>query len=305
MRKAAKKIALIVAAFILVVFVVFLFNQTAQIVQTARAVNTVFGNGLMWGLIFTYCVLITTPFVLWFGLPKQMLPPATTEGEVYDRFLLDFKKRLSRHPRLRGHALNSTTDIEAALQTLDKHADDVVTSTASAVFLSTAVLQSGRLDVLVVLAAQTRLIWQVARLYYQRPSLRDFAQLYVNVASTAFIAAGIEDIDVDVLVGTIFGSTVAAIPGMHLLASSVLSGSANAFLTLRVGMITKEYCRCTVRIEGTGLRRAATFKAAKLLGSIVREGTVKLSKVTVNASKMKLSEAFRVVTRRRGKVEAS
>jgi hypothetical protein len=125
------------------------------------------------------------------------------------------------------------------------------------------------------------------------------------VASTAFIAAGIEDIDVDVLVGTIFGSTVAAIPGMHLLASSVLSGSANAFLTLRVGMITKEYCRCTVRVEKAGLRRAATVKAAKLLGSIVREGTVKLSKATVTASKTKLSQAFDRVIGRRGTAEAS
>ena len=130
-------------------------------------------------------------------------------------------------------------------------------------------------------------------------------QLYANVASTAFIAAGIEDIDVDVLVGTIFGSTVAAIPGMHLLASSILSGSANAFLTLRVGMISKEYCRCTVRIEKTGLRRAATLKAAKLLGSIVREGTVKLSKATVDATKSRVSRVFKVVTGRRGKVETS
>jgi len=303
MPKTAKKIALVLAAFVLVVFTIFLFNQTMQIVQSARALNPVLGNGLMWGLVFTYGILLTTPFVLWFRLPKRMLPPETTEGEAYDRFLLDFKKRLSRHPRLRGLALDSTADIEAALQTLDKHADNVVTSTASAVFLSTAVLQSGRLDVLVVFAAQTKLIWQVAHVYYQRPSLRDFVQLYANVASTAFIAAGIEDIDVDVLVGTIFGSTVAAIPGMHLLASSVLSGSANAFLTLRVGMITKEYCRCAVRLEKTGLRRAATLKAAKLLGSIVREGTIKLSKATVNATKSKMSQAFDRVIRRRGTVE--
>jgi len=303
MPKTAKKIALVLAAFVLVVFTIFLFNQTMQIVQSARALNPVLGNGLMWGLVFTYGILLTTPFVLWFRLPKRMLPPETTEGEAYDRFLLDFKKRLSRHPRLRGLALDSTADIEAALQTLDKHADNVVTSTASAVFLSTAVLQSGRLDVLVVFAAQTKLIWQVAHVYYQRPSLRDFVQLYANVASTAFIAAGIEDIDVDVLVGTIFGSTVAAIPGMHLLASSVLSGSANAFLTLRVGMNTKEYCRCTVRLEKTGLRRAATLKAAKLLGSIVREGTIKLSKATVNATKSKMSQAFDRVIRRRGTVE--
>src|ERR1700688_1979962 len=305
MPKTVKKILLVVATFILLVFAVFLFNQTMQIVQSARTVNLALGNAVLWSLIFTYCILITTPFVLWFRLPKRMQPPETTEGEAYDRFLLDFKKRLSRHPRLRGLALNSTADIETALQKLDKHADDVVTSTASAVFLSTAVLQSGRLDVLVVFAAQTRLIWQVAHVYYQRPSLRDFVQLYANVASTAFIAAGIKDIDVDVLVGTIFGSTVAAIPGMHLLASSVLSGSANAFLTLRVGMITKEYCRCTVRVEKAGLRRAATLNAAKLLGSIVREGTVKLSKATMTASRMKLSQVFDRVIRRRGTAESA
>jgi hypothetical protein len=70
-------------------------------------------------------------------------------------------------------------------------------------------------------------------------------------------------------------------------------------------MITKEYCRCTVRVEKAGLRRAATVKAAKLLGSIVREGTVKLSKATVNATKIKMSQALQVVTGRRGKVEAS
>src|ERR1017187_5338375 len=240
MPKTAKKIVLVVVAILLVVFTVSLFNQTTQIVQSARAVNVVFGNGVMWGLIFTYCILLATPLWLWLRLPKRMLPPEATEGTAaYDRFLVDFKKRLSRHPRLRGHALNSTTDIETALQKLDKHADDVVTSTASAVFLSTAVLQSGRLDVLVVFAAQTRLIWQLAYVYYQRPSLRDFVQLYANVASTAFIAAGIEDIDVDVLVGTIFGSTVAAIPGMHLLASSVLSGSANAFLPSRGAAVRK------------------------------------------------------------------
>ena len=196
--------------------------------------------------------------------------------------------------------MDSAEEMGAALAVLDKHADAVVTEAASAVFLSTAVLQSGRLDVLVVFAAQTRLIWKVAHVYYQRPSLRDFVQLYANVASTAFIAAGIEDVDVDVLVSTIFGSTVAAIPGMHLLTSSVLSGSANAFLTLRVGMITKEYCRCTTEVEKKGLRRAATVKAAKLLGVIVSEGTRKLTRATLDASKAKLRDSFTRLVKRPG-----
>ncbi|HTS07820.1 MAG TPA: DUF697 domain-containing protein [Candidatus Eisenbacteria bacterium] len=290
---------ILLAAFLIVVFAVFLFNQTMQIVQSARAVNVTFGDGVMWALIFLYVGLLVTPFVLWFRLPKRVLPPAEAEGEVYEAFVVEFRRRLSRHPRLRGMALQSMSDLENALQILDKHADEVVTQTASAVFLSTAVLQSGRLDVLVVFAAQTRLIWRIAHVYYQRPSLRDFVQLYANVASTALMAAGVEDIDVDVLVGTVFGSTVAAIPGMHLLASSVLSGSANAFLTLRVGMITKEYCRARTRVEKKGLRRAATVQAAKLLGSIVCEGTVKLTQATLNASKAKIRDAFtRLVTKR-------
>ena len=292
MSTTIKKIAVLFALFILIVFVVFVFNQTVQIVQSARAVNVVFGNGVMWGLVFTYCLLVITPFVLWFRLPKRLSPPEVAEGAEYDRFMADFKKRLSRNHRLRGIPLNTHADVNASLQILDKHADDAVTSAASAVFLSTAVLQSGRLDVLVVLVAQTRLIWQVAHVYYQRPSLRDFVQLYANVASTAFIAAGIEDVDVDVLVSTVFGSAAAAIPGMHLLASSILTGSANAFLTLRVGMITKEYCRCTVKAEKRGLRRAATLQAAKLLGSIVREGTMKLSKAAVAKSTTKLKHSL-------------
>ena len=305
MPTIVKRIALLIALFVLIIFVVFVFNQTTQIVQSARAVNTTLGDAVMWALIFTYCVLLVTPVVLWFRLPKRILPPEVAEGVAYDRFMTDFKKRLSRNPRLRGIKLEEPTHVTTALQILDKDADDAVVSAASAVFLSTAVLQSGRLDMLVVLSAQTRLIWNVAHVYYQRPSLRDFVQLYANVASTAFIAAGFEDVDIDVLVSTIFGSTVAAIPGMHLLTSSVLSGSANAFLTLRVGMITKEYCRCTVQVEKSGLRRAATVQAAKLLGGIVRDGTAKLSKAVVAASKTKLTDAFSRVTRRRGTVENS
>ncbi|HYH01274.1 MAG TPA: DUF697 domain-containing protein [Terriglobales bacterium] len=304
MSTTVKRIALLVALFILIVFAVFVFNQTVQIVQSAKAVHPLFGEAVKWGLIFTYALLLIAPAVLWFRLPKRMLPPASTEGLEYDRFIADFKRRLSRNTRLRGCPLETPEDIVAALQILDKQADDAVTSTASAVFLSTAVLQSGRLDVLVVLAAQTRLIWQVAYIYYQRPSLRDFVQLYANVGSTAFIAAGVEDVDVDVLVGTVFGSTVAAIPGMHLLTSSVLSGSANAFLTLRVGMITKEYCRSTVRLEKRGVRRAATVQAAKLLGAIVRDGTVRLSKAAVNASTARLTKTFNWATRRRANPEA-
>ena len=299
MSKTVKRMCICFALFITLVFVVFVFNQTVQVVHSAWEISPVLAKVVEWTLVLIYCILLLTPVVLWLRLPKRMQPPLVAEGSEYERFMLTFKKRLSRNPRLRKIPLDSHADVGAALQVLDKHADEAVSSAASAVFLSTAVLQSGRLDVLVVLAAQTRLIWRVAHVYYQRPSLREFMQLYANVASTAFIAAGIEDVDLDVLVSTILGSTVASIPGMHLLTSSVLTGSANAFLTLRVGMITKEYCRCTTRVEKSRIRRAATLQAAKLLGAIVKEGTVKLSKAVATGTKAKVAETFNRIVRRR------
>jgi len=303
MTKTLRRIAVLFSLFIIVVFGIFLFNQTAQIVQSARTVNPRFGDGVMWGLIFLYSALLLAPIVLWFKVPKRKSPPARPEGPEYERFMADFRRRLSRNARLRGVSMATAEDVNAAICTLDRHADDLVVSMASAVFLSTAVLQSGRLDALVVLAAQTRMIWRVAHVYYQRPSLRDFVHLYANVASTAFIAAGIEDVDVDVLVSTIFGSTVAAIPRMHLLAEAVLSGSANAFLTLRVGIITKEYCRCRTRVEKSGLRRAATLQAAKLLGSIVKDGTTRLTKAAVVGTKSKFADAWNRMWSNRGTAE--
>jgi hypothetical protein len=300
MSKTVKRICLCLALFVTLVFVVFVFNQTVQVVHSAREVSPVLAKALEWTLVLIYVILLMTPVVLWLRLPKRMQPPLVAEGSEYERFILTFKKRLSRNPRLRNIPLDSHADVGAALQVLDKHADEAVSSAASAVFLSTAVLQSGRLDVLVVLVAQTRLIWRVAHVYYQRPSLREFLQLYGNVASTAFIAAGLEDVDIDVLVSTILGSTVASIPGMTLLASSVLTGSANAFLTLRVGMITKEYCRCTTCVEKSKIRRAATVQAAKLLGAIVKEGAIRISKAAATGTKTRVAETLNRMVRRRG-----
>ena len=130
------------------------------------------------------------------------------------------------------------------------------------------------------------MVWRIARLYYQRPMLRDLIQLYANVAGTAFLAGEIEDVDiseqVEPVLSSALGAMAVSIPGFQLAASilvnSVLTGTANAFLTLRVGIIARRYCGSLVVAERRTLRRAASAEAAKLLGTIVRQGTTKLSR---------------------------
>jgi len=68
-------------------------------------------------------------------------------------------------------------------------------------------------------------------------------------------------------------------------------------------MITKEYCRCTTRIEKSRIRRAATVQAAKLLGAIVKEGTVRLAKSAATSTKTKVAKTFNRIVRRRGTSE--
>jgi len=156
------------------------------------------------------------------------------------------------------------------------------------------------LDAFLVLSAQSRMILRIARLYYQRPTLRDLIQLYANVAGTVFLASELEDVDISEQVEPVLSSTLGAlavtIPGIQLAASllvnSVLTGTANAFLTLRVGIIARRYCGSLVITEKRTLRRTASAEAAKLLGSIVRQGTAKLSKALWKASKGKVDSVF-------------
>jgi uncharacterized protein DUF697 len=285
MNRTFVRITLLMSAFVLVVFTVVVFNQSVQVIELARGVHPLLGEAVLWGMVFLYSTLLLTPAYLWLRLPRQLQPPAKTDGSEYATFLAGMRKRLSRNSRLGGRELSTDADLQCAMRTLDKEADRVVSEAASTVFLSTAVSQSGRLDGLVVLFALSSLVWRVGHIYQQRPSVRQFVQLYANVASTALVAGEIDDIDLEGLLGTMLGSGVAAFPGVQLLASSVVSGAANAFLTLRVGMIAKQYCNCLVRSDKKSVRRAATAQAAKLLGRIVRDGVARMTKAAVAVPK--------------------
>jgi hypothetical protein len=262
-------------------FCVVVINQTAQVVILARQVHPVLGTVTLWGLIVTYSGLVGVPVVMVLRMPRALLPPASESGPEFEAHLAALARRLQSHPRVSSSLAARPTrrDVEEALVPLDLEANAVIKQMASTVFLTTAVSQSGRLDALLVLLAQSRMIWRVAHLYYQRPSLREMAHLYTNVAATAFVAGELDDVElhqmIQPVVAASLGTVGGAIPGFQVFTTiavnSLLSGSANAFLTLRVGMIAKAYCGALVAQPRTRLRRSATAEAARLLSGIVKE----------------------------------
>ncbi len=280
----------------LLAFTVFVVNQTVQVVELAERLDPRFGLAVLWVLLVTYAVLLLTPIYLWLRLPPALAPAKSAEGPEFEQHLEALRKRLARNPRLGEAPLETREDVEGALASLSEGSDELIREAATRVFLTTAISQSGRLDALLVLSAHTRLVWRLAHLYYQRPTLRDMTYLYANVAATAFMAGELEDIDVSEqiqpVLSAVLGSAATAVPGLQtastILVNSVLTGSANAFLTLRVGMVARQYCSTLVVEDRRVLRRSASAQAAMMLGGIASFGAKTLVRSVAKASKKKV-----------------
>jgi hypothetical protein len=304
MKNSSRKLLFATSGILLLLFILFIVNQTAQVVDLASRVNTTLGTVVLWTLIAVYALLFIVPIVYLLALPRSLRPPASEASQRYPAYLKALGKRLSSHPKLGSAELMTRDQIEQAMNVLDSESNDIIKNAAAAVFLSTAVSQSGRLDAFLVLAAQTRMVMRVARVYNQRPTLRDLTRLYANVAATTFVAGELDDIDVSQQIQPILSATLGTlavtVPGMQLatsiLVNSVLTGAANAFLTLRVGIIARRYCGSLVTPEKKDLRKAAGAEAAKLLGSIVRQGASTVSKAIWDAAKSKASDTVTGVT---------
>jgi len=296
MGKAARKTAVVGALLILVLFVVFVINQTVLIVSLADRLHPVLGSAVLGILVLIYAACIFIPAYLLLKMPSPAKIPRSEDDPGYPVYLNHLAKRLGKNSLITGPVRASKEDIEAALQVIDKKADEAIKKTAGRIFISTAVSQNGKLDGLIVLAAQSKLVFDIARLYYQRPTIRNLLYLYANVAAMVFLAAELEDIDLSEVVQPVLtgmlGSATGAIPGFQvasmLFVSSVISGSSNAFLTLRVGVMTKHYCRSVTEPSRRAVRRLATLEAAKMLGAIAAEGSRKVYGALWSSSQSKM-----------------
>jgi hypothetical protein len=292
------RVVTLIAVFLILGFILFVINQTNQVVQLAHSFNPSLGTMVLYGLLIFYALVILIPIILFLRLPRSLKPPESEQSPDYQAYLNTFGRRLSSNSLLKDLSLDLSRreHIEEALIILNAKADEAINKSASTVFVSTAISQSGRLDALAVLAAQVRLIWQVAHLYNQRPAIREMLQLYANVGATTFLAMELDDLDVSeqiepIITNVVGASFVGAIPGIKIVASiitnSLLDGTANAFLTLRIGVITKQYCRSLVRMERKSIRRTASVEGAQMLGAIVLTSSKKVTTAILTAAKKK------------------
>jgi uncharacterized protein DUF697 len=275
----AKTLLIGIAVLMSVCVASLLIAGATSLILLAERIHPVAGTIVFWGICLVAGLFALYCLLAYARLPAALVPPKETIGPKHEAYLRALRDRLANNPRTRKLPLATTAEVETAVAQLSKEADLIVRRTASTVFLSTALMQNGRLDGLIVLFTQIQMVGRIARIYVQRPSPRELMRLYANVSVTAFVASGLESLDLGEMVAPLAVSVVPAlkggIPGLSgisaLLVKCVSNGAANAFLTLRVGEVARRYCELTSRSSPEAIRKSATAEAVQHLGRIVRE----------------------------------
>ena len=214
-----RRILMMVGLALIAYFLLSLVSIISQLAGFADRLLPGAALWVFWGLTVFFGALLLAPIYLYFRLPKPPIPPAGDDPAVMDEFLNRLRDHLKGNPRLSDMNLASNDEIPLALEKLDSEAGEAVKRTASTVFVSTAVMQNGRLDALFVLASQLRLVWRIASIYYGRPSPRQMVYLYSNVGANVLIADNLQEIDfaeiATPIVAAIFPSIKGSVPGLQ------------------------------------------------------------------------------------------
>jgi uncharacterized membrane protein YcjF (UPF0283 family) len=126
-----------------------------------------------------------------------------------------------------------------SLNSLDARADRLIYQEALTVGLATAASPNGTLDAFVMLWRSTRLVSQLAALYYGRPGVLGTLAVCKDVMMATAFAGFLQNVT-DSL-GGLLAKTVGGVGGV--VAGPAVDGVTNALVLIRIGYLARERCR--------------------------------------------------------------
>ncbi len=268
----------IIATIILINQFVLFYNFLAQI-------------HILLAIVITLSLIILMGYFI-YKLWQQLhmnYPVIDMNGDTSKEDIDQYYKDLRHHLMKETSSMNPSPDMDDIqavneyFEMKDQETKAMILENANAIFLTTAISQNGSLDSMVVLYSMMRMIWQLARAYKTRPTLMSLGKLYVQVMSVILMTRGLEDTDLieeqmEPLITSIIGESIAsAIPGMvpisNLTVGSMMEGAVNAFLTLRVGIVTQNYLKGGIEDSQKSIRRSASVQSIQYMGSIIKNNS--------------------------------
>ncbi|HKL47027.1 MAG TPA: DUF697 domain-containing protein [Candidatus Izemoplasmatales bacterium] len=160
--------------------------------------------------------------------------------------------------------------------TIKKELNKMIIHYAETVYLSTAISQNGRLDSIAVITINFRLIKNLVKKCGFRPSYMSLGKLSVNVLGTAIIAENLEDMNFSEIFPSSSINALAEMPILKTVTGSFAQGLGNALLSLRVGIICRNYLFMDLKgFSKNQIRKIAFAEAVILLPRVIGESMKK------------------------------
>lgn len=219
-----------------------------------------------------------------------------TGSRRHRRYVARLAERHRRFPvaEMTGLPADGPALVRSIYERLEARTAALTTESAESIFFHTAISQSGRMDVVVGLGEQFRIVRKLARLYYPHAGIRILSRTYLAVAGAVLRPGSREEINPGAQIGPaiIGASVVGAIPGANLvsiiIADAVIQGSANALTVLRAGLVTRLYFEALLAgkpTEPNTLLQNANRESLALLSGLVTRASGVLSRAIWDAAK--------------------
>lgn len=155
---------------------------------------------------------------------------------------------------------------------LKKELNKIIINNAKTVMVSTAISQNGKLDMFTVVTVNIKMIKELVQKCGFRPSGAKLGKLAARVFTTALIAEGLENLDLEDILPASSTNFLAEIPIIKPIMSSVVQGISNALLTIRIGVVTRKYLFADAgAFTKNEIRMQALKESLKMLPVVIGE----------------------------------
>ena len=283
-KDRTKVLYYVIAAGCLVLFLMLLLSSLLDIGERLRNISVYLEYAFYAVFVLVIFFLIIRPIVIIVKSPSLSIATSLEQNDpqvyaIYKRVSKNIVKNnnLSEDDVLLLTKYNSKDELLVNLQfvfekSVKPDLNRIIINEAKTVLISTAICQSARFDMVTVFAVNLKMIKNLVEKCGFRPSMKNLSKLTVNVFSTALIAEGLENINIEDIVPKSSLEFLNNMPYIGTIIESVVQGAANAIMTLRIGCVCRRYLFSDGNIiTKEEIRKQAYKEAMKLIPLVVAD----------------------------------
>ena len=283
-KDRTKVLYYVIAAGCVFLFLMLLLSSLLDIGERLRNVSVYLEYGFYFVFLLIFFFLIVRPIYIIVKSPSLSI---ATSLEPHDPKVFAIYKKVSKNIVKNNNLdkddvllltkYDSKEELLVNLQfvfekSIKPDLNRIIINEAKTVMISTAICQSARFDMVTVFAVNLKMVKELVEKCGFRPSMKNLSKLTVNVFSTALIAEGLENINIEDIVPKSSLEFLNNMPYLGTIIESVVQGAANAIMTLRIGCVCRRYLFSDGNlITREEIRKQAYKESLKLLPMVISD----------------------------------